>query len=369
MKIVIDLTSLSYHLTGIERYAMCVADKLIDIDQDNEYILLFRNEVAEIFKSRINGKRIKAVVLYGNNKLFFLQITLTRELRKIKANKYLFLAFPSPFLFAGKGMINTIHDMGAWDSAQEAQTLHKYYFRILYRRAARKSEKIITVSNFSKGRICKILGVDPERLTVVYSAVYDNLLKNNNTSFDYVKENYNLPEKYIMTLSTLEPRKNMKLLLEAYDNISKEVNYDLVLVGRKGWKVDDLIDRYKAKNRIHITGFVQDEHIAAIYKNAICFVFTSLYEGFGLPPVEALAMGTPVISSDAASLPEVLMDQALYFKNNSMDELESLLLSVEDRIADMPHSLNDTQIKQYSFLTAAQRVLDILTETKCNKEE
>lgn len=360
MKIAIDLTSLSWHLTGIERYAMCITDKMIDTDKENTYYLIFRNEVFPLFKDRVDSKRIKAIVLKGDNKLLFLQIKLLRALRKTGADKYLFFAFPSPILFKNEGIINTIHDMGAWDSAEEMATLSKYYFRASYRNAAKVSKTIITVSEFSKRRIHEILGIREERIKVIYSAVYEDILQGEVAPFTEVKEEYNLPHKYIMTLSTLEPRKNMKILLEAFDQIADRVDYDLVLVGRKGWKMDDVLEQYRAKDRIHITGFVKDKYLSAIYKNAYCFVFPSLYEGFGLPPVEALALGTPVISSDAASLPEVLMNQAVYFHNNSIDELSSILLNLENNVASMPHVLNEEQIQNYSFNIAASKVLDLL---------
>lgn len=360
MIIAIDLTSLSYHLTGIERYAMCVTDKLIDIDKDNEYILIFRNEISSTFADRIDGKKIKAEVLYGNNKLYFLQIVLAKRLKRINADRYLFFAFAGPVLFNRTGIINTIHDMGAWDSSNEMAILSKYYFRASYRHAARVSEKIITVSNFSKGRIHEILKVPGNKIKVINSAVYDEILAGETASFDQVRNEYNLPEKYIMTLSTLEPRKNMKILLEAFNDIADRVDYDLVLVGRRGWKMDDILDRYSAKKRIRITGFVKDEHLSAIYKNALCFVFPSLYEGFGLPPVEALAMGTPVISSNAASLPEILMDQAMYFNNNSKEELSNILLNLEKNVADMPKNLNEKQKSLYSFSTAARKVIQLI---------
>lgn len=362
MIITIDLTSLSYHLTGIERYAMCVTDKMIDKDKENEYILIFRNEIFPIFQDRIDGKRIKAVVLHGNKKLFFLQVTLARKLKQIKADKYIFFAFPSPIFFNREGIINTIHDMGAWDASEEMKILSKHYFRISYKHAAKISSKIITVSNFSKSRIHKILNIPNDRIEVINSAVYDEMIQGRYFDFNTITTEYNLPKKYILTLSTLEPRKNMKILLEAFDRIADKVDYDLVLVGRKGWKMDDVLNRYKAKNRIHITGFVKDEHLSSIYKNAICFVFPSLYEGFGLPPVEALALGVPVISSDAASLPEVLMEQAIYFRNNSIKELIEKLLSIESNIDKMPHELNQTQKIQYTFDFAADRVIDIMKE-------
>lgn len=362
MVIAIDLTSLSWHLTGIERYAMCVTDKMIDIDDENTYVLIFRNEIHSLYRDRVDDKRVKAVVLHGDNKLLFLQFTLIKALRKINADKNIFFAFPGPFLFRHRGIINTIHDMGAWDSAEEMATLSKYYFRASYRHAARVSERIITVSEFSKRRIHEILRVPKEKIEVIYSAVYDRILQGEEAPFEMVKKEYKLPDKYIMTLSTLEPRKNMKILLEAFNSIASKVDYDLVLVGRKGWKIDDVLEKYGAKERIHITGFVKDEHLSSIYINSLCFVFPSLYEGFGLPPVEALSLGVPVISSDAASLPEVLMDRAMYFKNNSLEELKTMLIDLEKRVEGKTFGLNDIQLETYSFLTAAQQVRLMIEE-------
>ena len=360
MLIAVDLTSLSYHLTGIERYALCVTDKLINIDLKNTYCLFFRKEVHPLFKDRIDGNRIRAIVLNGKIKLIFLQFTLMKALNNCKADKYLFFAYPSPFFFKKKGVINTIHDMSAWDSPNEAQTFNKYYFRIMYQHAAKISEKIITVSNFSKDRISCVLGYPKSNITVVNSAVYEELLKHDDISFEIIRNKYRLPKKYILTLSTLEPRKNIKLLLEVFSDISDKVDYDLVLVGRKGWKIDRILDKYAAKNRIHITGFVNDEHIPAIYKNSMCFVFPSLYEGFGLPPVEALALGSPVISSDSSSLPEILMERALYFSNNSYSELRRILLDLEHNVNYMFSSLNDFQKLNYTFETAASKVMRVI---------
>lgn len=362
MKIAIDLTSLSYHLTGIERYAMGVTDKMLDLDPNNEYVLIFREEIFPLFVNRIDGKRIKAVVLQGKNKFIFLQFVLTNTLRKIKADKYIFFAFPGPILFRKKGIINTIHDMGAWDYSKAMTTLSRYYFRISYRIAAKISEKIITVSNFSKGRIHEVLGVPKERIEVIYSAIYEEILNENTITFEVVRNEYGLPDKYIMTLSTLEPRKNMKLLLEAYNKVADCVDYDLVLVGRKGWKIDAVIDEYKVKERIHITGFVEDEHLSAIYKNALCFVFPSLYEGFGLPPVEALEMGIPVISSNAASMPEILRNQAVFFKSGDKNELRDLLLNLESNVGQMPCEMDKYQKANYRFDVSAKKILQILSE-------
>jgi len=361
MKIVIDLTSLSYHMTGIERYASCMTEKMLRIDRTNEYVLIFRNEIPDVFSEFIDNKRVKASVLHGNRKIIFLQMTLPFRLYRIKADKYIFFAFTSPLFFRKKGIINTIHDMGAWDSAEAMTVLQKLYWRITYRVSSWASERIITVSEFSKGRINEILRFPKGRIHVFYSGVYEGVTKDWGYSFGDIQKKYSVPDKYIMTLSTLEPRKNMELLLRAYSEIQDQVDYDLVLVGRKGWKIDEVLEKYNTGSRIHITGFVDDKHVSVIYKNAKCFVFPSLYEGFGLPPVEALALGIPVIASDAASIPEILMDQAVYFHSNSIEELKKLLLCPDDRLETWPHELNEYQKENYTFEKSAERIINLIS--------
>jgi len=360
VKIVIDLTSLSYHMTGIERYASCITEKMLEIDHLNEYVLVFRNEIYPIFKKFIDHKRVDSLILYGNVKIFFLQIILPLHLYQLKANRYVFFAFTSPLLFRKKGIYNTIHDMGAWDSADSMTYFQKLYWRITYKVSATASEKIITVSEFSKNRINSILHFPLNKISIAYSAVYEGVVKDYGHSFQDIQKKYKLPEKYIMTLSTLEPRKNTELLLKTFSDIQDKVDYDLVLVGRKGWKIDEILKKYNSKSRIHITGFVNDEHVSVIYKNALCFVFPSLYEGFGLPPIEALSLGIPVIASDAASIPEILRYQATYFKNNDSNMLSKLLIELDEKRETMAHDLDSFQKSNYSFDKSARKILKLL---------
>lgn len=356
MKIVIDLTSLSYHLTGIERYALCITKEMLNIDCENTYVLIFRDTVYSDFSGYIDGKRVCSKILYGNNKLLFYQVILPYALYGIKADKYLFLAFTSPVLFWRKGIVNTIHDMGVWDCPSSMKFLQRLYFKAAYRIAAFASWRILTVSEFSRKRIETILKIPGQKLEVVHSALTKQLKEANTIPYKKVKLHYHLPDHYIMALSTIEPRKNLPLLLEAYDKIKDSVDYDLVLVGRTGWKMNDVITRYSDKSRIHLTGFIPDEEVAQIYRNALCFVFPSLYEGFGLPPMEALALGTPVISSDAASMPEILQDRAVYFENNNKEALVELLLQLPDRVKQMPVGWNDYQRRNFNFETSALKL-------------
>lgn len=360
MIIAIDLTSLSYHVTGIERYAACVTEKMLELDKKDEFVLIFRDFIFDSFLKFSDKKNIKFRILTGKNKVIFYQCILLCELYKIKADKYIFFAFSSPIFFRKRGIYNTIHDMGPWDASESMKFLQKLYWRVTIRCSASASEGIITVSNFSKKRIGNILHYPLEKVRVVNSAVYEGLSVEMGADYNEIKNLYGLPDKYIMTLSTLEPRKNMILLLEAYSEIMDKVDFDLVLIGRNGWKMDDVIKKYNKNERIHITGFVEDKHVSIIYKKALCFIFPSLYEGFGLPPVEALAMGTPVIASDAASIPEILMNQATYFKCDSKVELKEILLHLSNNVENMPRSLNEYQKENYNFDTSAQKVLDYI---------
>ena len=325
MKIVIDLTSLADHFSGIERFALSITQELIK-DQNHAYTLLFKNEIHEQFKT--TGPNVEKRVVRGRNKLIFNQIVMPAALWKTEADWYLFPAFPAPFLTFKKHSVSAIHDMGCWDCPDTNKRRMIWYFKLLYWKAAVNDKKIITVSEFSKGRIKEILHSKEENVWVIHNGLSDTFL-NYTKDKDQEKEiicRYRLPERYILCLSTLEPRKNLRLLIEAYAKLVREKKLDahLVLAGRKGWMTDNLLKNIEREisEKITFTGFVEDGDLPCIYKKACLFVFPTRYEGFGIPPLEAMYMGTPVISSDSSSMPEVLMGGAVFFRNNDAEDLQ-----------------------------------------------
>lgn len=334
MKVLIDLTSLADNFSGIERFAYCITKELIEDStrKDIDYILLFKNNIPKEFQ--LNNQGVKNIVIKGKNKLFFNQVKLPLRLINVKADYYFFPAFPAPFLFFKKSSITAIHDVGCWDCPSKNKKYMTLYFKIMYKKASFGHKKVVTVSKFSQDRISKILKKRTNEIIVIYNGVSDCFL-----NFDYSKDKdiqtkkmYELPENYILCLSTLEPRKNIRLLVEAFNQLIEEqkINTNLVLAGRKGWLVDDLLSGISESvaSRIHFTGFVEENLLPYVYRNARVFVFPSIYEGFGVPPIEAMSMGIPVISSDAASLPEVLGDSAFYFKNRDIESLKEQILNV-----------------------------------------
>ena len=360
MIIAVDLTPLAYHITGVERYALCVTEQMLEMDKENTYYLVFKDNIHTTFERFIDGERIKSVIVHGENKIIFWYITRLFSFYKIRADKYLFFSFAAPLLLFKKGIYNTIHDLASWDVPDSMKLYQLIASRVERRMTTPISEGIFTVSNFSKERIKKILKYKDDRIFVVPSGLSDSLINAPEIDFSTVKEKYRIPNRYIMALSTIEPKKNLDLLINAYLRIKDRVNFDLVLVGRMGWKTEEFNKKYGETKGIHITGFVSDEEAKCIYKNAICFVFPSIYEGFGLPPIEALALGTPVIASNAASIPEVLMDRALYFESNNLRELKDTLLKLPILTSTMNRSLNEVQINEYNFTNSARKVLKII---------
>lgn len=371
MKILIDLTSLADNFSGVERFAMSVTKELQKV-RGLELILVFKNSVHDAFIDK--KQNTETIILKGSNKLFFNQFVLPLKLRKVQADYYLFMAFPAPFFWFKKNTVNTIHDVSVWDCPKTNKRHMIAYFRVLFRKAALSKGKILTVSQFSKSRIQKYLHIPDDRIRVVYSGLSDTFrqFKYDDNMNEIVYQKYSLPNKYILCLSTLEPRKNLRLLLDAYVELIYEgkMEHDLVLAGRRGWMIDSLIDNLKPNisNRIHFTGFIDEEHLPYIYRNADLFVFPSLYEGFGVPPLESLFMGTMVVSSDAASLPEIEGEMALYFHSEDKDDLkramlEALFMTKGERQAFVNGKI--TWLHKYTWPHVAEEILNfVLGEEK-----
>ena len=243
MRICIDLTSLADNFSGIERYAACITLELIRKYKEDSFILLFKREVHSIFEQIVNNKNVTIKILDKCNKLLFNQVRLPYALHKVKADWYLFLAFPTPILSFRRNMVETIHDITAWDCPETMNGMSKWYFKLSHLIAIRKCKAIITISDFSRGRINTVLKYPQEKIWLIYCGIDQNRFKTTVEQTEKVKNKYHLPSKYILSLSTLEPRKNLPLLIHAYGELISE-NHDLpylVLAGRKGWGIDDLL--------------------------------------------------------------------------------------------------------------------------------
>ncbi len=387
MRIAIDLTSLADNFSGIERYAMSIAEELIALDGErkNTYILLFKRKVHKEFEKYKGRKNVVFKVYPGRNKLVFQQIILPFCLYGIKADVYLFLAFQSPVLFRRKGIYNTIHDLTSWDCPETMKKKMELYFKLTIRNALWASKGIIVNSRFTRDRIVDKFHYDKKRITIAYCGISDvfmnyiaaqptespnseankkeieaHLEEIRNKSLD-IRHKYHLPEQYLLCLATLEPRKNLPFLVEAYVELLEEGMTDmpLVLAGRKGWKMDEFLNRLEEDYRrsIVVTGFIEDEDLPYVYHMADCFIFPSIYEGFGMPPLEAMAVGTMVISSDAASLPEVLGKAASYFQSGNKEELkEKMRQGIHQECDEVTVREIKKRVEMFQWRKSAKRI-------------
>lgn len=368
MVIAFDLTPVYEHLTGVERYNINISKEMILNHPENYYILIFKNEIHYEFKAIVSMENVEEVIIPECNKLLFIQYRLLKALNKIKADYYVFLSFTSPIFFTNERIINAIHDLTCWDCPDTIPFKMRLYYRYTYSVAAKHSWRLVTVSQFSQRRICEKYGLVKERVPVIYNGL-TGIFKRECYDKTGVYETYSLPDRYILSLSTLEPRKNIGLLIKAYKELAEEnVSLpDIILAGRQGWKLEGIKSSIteEISGRVHYIGFVADEDLPQLYRKAEVFIFPSKYEGFGLPVVEAMSQGTLVISSDAASLPEVIGKAGITFRSDDLNDLKRAIkyfYGLDEKEKEERRLLGISISNSFSWDKEAEKLYRIMAE-------
>ena len=269
------------------------------------------------------------------------------------------------FPIAANRRVATIHDINHIANPQYFSFSKRLWARMLYENTVKKSEEIITVSEFSKSEIIRNFEISPNKINVIKSSVSQVFLE---STIDV--ENISLPTKYILFVGNIKPHKNLITLLKAYFNLENNIKneYKLVILGKKDGfitgdeEVFDFIKSNRLNDRIHFTGQIKDNLVPYIYKRASLFVFPSLYEGFGLPLLEALASGVPTLSSNKTSLPEVGGDAVIYFDPTNYLELRDMVhkLLNDENLRKKLIAKGYDQIKCFSWKKAADEHFTIL---------
>ena len=341
MKLLIDLTSLYDHLTGIERFSANLSAGMIRLHPEHTYILLFKNEIHPGFREGADLPNVECHVLSCGNRVLFYQLLLPLTLYRLRADLYFFPAFCAPWLFFSSRIVDTVHDLSDFECHEGKSFLKTLYSRLGIYHARHCSRHIVTVSGFSRDRLSRLLGIPEDKISVISNGISAEFTSEGSAdpsrSFAAAEARYRLPKRYLLSVSTLEPRKNIRLLIRAFLRLQDEFpDLYLVLCGRAGWNLKEVFGETlpdpagvsaegRLSDRIRVTGYVEDKDLPQVYRHAEWFVFPSKYEGFGIPPLEAMGTGCPVLSSDAASLPEVLGDGAVYFQSGNEDSLVSEL--------------------------------------------
>ena len=211
----------------------------------------------------------------------------------------------------------TVHDMIFKRFPQHQKRLNYWYLNSTMPLYCQRADAIITVSEASKRDIVTDYGLDPEKITVIYEAASSNFCPVTASVVDQVRARYHLPDRYLIHVGTIEPRKNLTRLVEALKDLrDEELCIPLVVVGGKGWLYESFFQRLETlemDDAVCFPGYVPDDDLAALYSGATATIMPSVYEGFGLPVLESMACGTPVLASNSSSLPELGGKAAHYF--------------------------------------------------------
>lgn len=381
MKIAFDAQLLfEEQKTGIGRTSKMIIDEMIK-DKSNEYQL-------NCFRIKKNQKNEQIIQKYKScgckiNMCPWISAPIYNHLERIFPIPYKWLFGRTAditqfFNYTVPYGVGTTCSTFVYDMAYKAcpSTMAKRAQKWLSRHMksyCNRADIIITVSQFSKQEIIKYLPVKKEKVYVLYLGVDKTYYHTNYTKekINYVKEKYHIVGDYILYLGTLEPRKNIERLLASYIDLKiSRANFPkLVLAGKKGWSYQAFFDLAKENNLqgdIIFTGYTEEKDTPALIAGATMFVFPSLYEGFGIPPLEAMARGTPVITSNTASLPEVVGKAGLMVDPYSDSELENCMLSIytDHKLRERLHCLGVQRAKKFTWENAAKQLMKIYREMK-----
>ncbi|MFA6422332.1 MAG: glycosyltransferase family 1 protein, partial [Candidatus Buchananbacteria bacterium] len=346
MKIGIDARLYGTKHAGIGRYTEQVIKNLEKIDSQNQYFVFLQKDGFDSYQPQApNFKKVLAdFEVYG----FGEQLGYPSLLKKYNLDFVHFTHFNVPLFFKGKFVV-TIHDLiiSHYPSTR-ATTLNPilyfiklFFYRLVIRATAKKARKIIAVSEFTKTDIVRLLKVNPDKIEVIYEGVDFAIKEANNC--DDVLAKYGINNEFLLYVGSAYPHKNLESLVSAFKEVLKsKPEMQLVLVGRINYFYERLrvFINYNCdpavKKKIILTGYADDEDLSCLYKKATVYVFPSLIEGFGLPPLEAQNYNLPVASSNATCLPEILNDSAVYFEPTDINKMATTIISL----------LNNTQLQE-----------------------
>lgn len=316
MRIAIDAHSVGAKLGGNESYAVNLIEALAQIDEVNDYTLYVTTaEAHDRFHQRWPNFKVRSTL--PHTPLIRIPLTLSAELRKHPVD-VLHVQFTAP-PFCPCPVVVSIHDLSFEHLPHTFHRRSRTQLRLTVRHSAKRAAQILTLSEHTRHDIIDTYGIEPARITAIplaaprhYSPVKDN------RELQRVRHNYGIDGPYILSVGSIQPRKNLARLINAYASLrGKYAEAELpklVLVGKHAWLYDETMRALAETGlteSVILTGYVPESDLPALYSGALCFVYPSYFEGFGLPPLEAMKCGAPVIVGNQTSLPEVVGDAAL----------------------------------------------------------
>lgn len=344
---------------GSSQVAFEWLSKLETIDEKNQYVIYLPvDPTSDMPKSR-EGWRYEILP----NKSLWTIFALSPAIRKEKFDIFFSPTHYGP-LFAPCPQVISILDLSYKYFPQLFKKKDLFQLNLWGGYSVRAARKIITISNSAKSDIIREYGISNARVEVVYLGVKE--VGGSKMSKKEILNKYSIEKPYILFVGTLQPRKNIVRLIEAYSKLKTE-NLKLVIVGRRGWQYEEIFaspEKFGVSDSVLFLEDVMDDELPAFYENAEIFVLPSLYEGFGLPILEAFKYGCPVLTSDVSSLPEAGGDAAIYFDPEDISDIAEKIEKVlsDKKLRDDMIKKGHEQVKRFSWEKSAKKVLQVLEE-------
>ncbi len=294
------------------------------------------------------------------------EFRVSHECRQKKYDLYHETAHTPCALNATTPQVFTLHDLSLMNYGEMHPRDVSIFYDFISKKRHEKADHIITVSNFIRQEVCEKLSIPQDRVTAIHLAADPCFIPRSGGEIRQVIDECNIPEDYILFVGTLEPRKNLSSLINALASI--ETKIPLVLAGWQGWGDKKWVQQLHSlglTNRVYITGYLDEASLSALYSGALALVYPSIYEGFGLPILEAMACGSPVICSNVASMPEVAGNAAFLVDPN---DIEHIGFAIEKVIND--RKLREEMIQKglkragdFSWKTTAQKTVQLFKQT------
>lgn len=370
MKIGIDIRNIGKQRTGDEVVFFNLVKNLAKIDSENEYLLF--TDITDTTVLQYIGVRLgiedrenfKIISLRSFNKFCWNLRALPLYLRKNQVDVY-HTQYITPF-FVPKNIkiITHIHDVSFKAYPEFIKKLDLFFLNFLIPKSLKRADRIIAVSEFTKGELIKYYKINPEKIEVVYNALSEEFVSDKKGD---IQKKYNLPEKFILYLGTFQPRKNVPILLKAFSKIKDKIpDFKIVLAGNKKAhnfdnRIEKVISEEQLENKIIFPGYIKEDDKRYLFKLSSVFAFPSLYEGFGIPLLEAMSQEVPVLASDIPCFREIAEKSALFFGPNSLDDLVQKLytICIDENTRRNLKSLGKQRIEFFSWKKSAQKLLNI----------
>jgi glycosyltransferase involved in cell wall biosynthesis len=335
-KIGIDARFCTAKATGIGRHVFELIKGIAEIDKNNEFHIFLNEEQYESFVCP--GKNFYKHKTKSKHYSFSEQLGFWRQLESYKFDLMIFPHFNAPILYS-RPFVVTIHDLTLhkFPGGKKRDIISKLAYRLLIHTVVRKAKHCFAVSENTKRDMMKYLKISSEKITVAYNGVSQRFSPIHDV--DRLKKfriKHQLPEKYILYTGVFRSHKNIERLIDAYAMCKKnhsEFQLSLVLAGPHDSASTDIperIKRYGLEKDIFLTGFFPEEEMQELYSASTAYIFPSLYEGFGIPPIEAMQCEVPVACSNTSSLPEVCGDAVLYFDPYNTKEISEALFQISN---------------------------------------